>query len=209
MKKIITYALGLVAAAGLVAVLSSHVGTTVQGADVLRAGNVPGQPWCAVNSSNGIWVATVAGGAPATRGTNGLYPFAIAHDTNLVGLVQLTGPGNNGNSLAIQFSAQGGDSTNAVLVLYASSYPPTPVMGIGGTLNCPSAGLYTNNSPWQIFDTINLALSATAITTTNKVYTSSTTPAKGALPYIYIYSIGSGVGAASSVSNYQVWACSY
>jgi hypothetical protein len=56
----------------------------------------------------------------------------------------------------------------------------------------------------QLFDTITLALNGTTMAVTNKVYSGSTTPAKGAMPYIYIYSVGCATGA--TLTNYSVWA---
>lgn len=195
MKNIIKNIAAAVAAIGLVVGVAALLSqpTVTKGADVISPRAAIGQP-IRVLTSVGAW------GTNQDRGTNGLFPCSIAHDKTITGYIPIPMvPG--ADSLAIQFSATAGDTTNVELVLRASCYPPS----LGMSAASGSAGMYTNANPDQTFDTITLAVGTSGVTVTNKVYSSTT---KGALPYIYIYSIKSGVGTVSWISNYTVWACS-
>jgi hypothetical protein len=155
-------------------------------------------------------------GAPLVC-TNGLYPQSISSGvtTNNLVLVNCAAPATVfggggspngvllGNSLALQFNGaatatNGGGAYTATYVLYASVQPPS--LSTGGT-----NGACYNANGMQLFDTVTLALSGVpgTITVTNKVYSVSTTPGKGAIPYIYIYSIGA---SGATLTNYSVWA---
>ena len=103
--------------------------------------------------------------------------------------------------IAVQSAAtatNGSGTYTATFVVYASVMPPA--LSTGGT-----NGACYNANQMQLFDTITLPLSTAAgvVATTNKVYSSGSTPAKGALPYLYIYSIGA---SGATLTNYSVWA---
>ena len=171
----------------------------------------PGQPSQVLTSAG----TTNGPNAALNTVTNGLYPQAIgsAITTNNLVMVQCSAPaamfggGGSpngvlvGNSLALQFSAQAtaatGSTNTATFVLYSSVMPPSISVGTNGAAA-------SNANPMQVFDTVVLLLNGTTTSSTNKVYTSATTPAKGATPFVYIYSIGCAAGA--TLTNYSVWA---
>ena len=165
---------------------------------VLVSGNTNG-PGAPLVCTNGFYPQSIATGIT----TNNLVPIQCAAPATALG-----GGGNpngvlSGSSLALQFSGaatatNGSGTYTATFVVYSSVMPPA--LSTGGT-----NGACYNANQMQLFDTITLPLSTAAgvVATTNKVYSSGSTPAKGALPYLYIYSIGA---SGATLTNYSVWA---
>lgn len=130
--------------------------------------------------------------------TNGFYPASIAAGSNVVNIIPINVSG--GKDVAVQFSASATAATGATntanLVLYQSTMNPVLAYDT-------ATGSMTNATPITPFAELTIILTGTTSVSTNVNYSSTSTPAKGAVPYLYVYSIGVAAGAV--LTNYSVF----